>query len=83
MIVDYVLPKPPSAGGYSLHRIVEGLTGGARPLFADMGDRLLVRSAVPINGVETLPVQNCRRYGGIPVARLGRKNARQQLLPDG
>ncbi len=57
MIVDYVLPKPASAGGYSLHRIVEGLTGGARPLFADMGDRLLVRSAVPINGVETLPVR--------------------------
>jgi len=57
MIVDYVLPKPPSAGGYSLHRIVEGLTGGARPLFVDMGDRLLVRSAAPIDGVETLSVR--------------------------
>lgn len=57
MIVDYVLPKPQSAGGYSLHRIVEGLTGGARPLFADMGDRLLVRSAAPIKGVATVPVR--------------------------
>ena len=57
MIVDYVLPKPPSAGGYALHRIVEGLTSGARPLFADMGDRLLVRSVAPISGMNAAPVR--------------------------
>lgn len=58
MIVDYVLPKPPTAGGYALHRMIEGLTNGAAPLFTDMGDRLLVRSAAPIAGLTAQPLKD-------------------------
>ena len=56
MIADYVLPKPHSTSGYAVHRMVEGLTVGARPLFTDMGDRLWVRSGAPITGTQVLPV---------------------------
>lgn len=44
-MTDYVLPKPPAMRGYALHRIAEGLTDGARPLFTDFGDHMVVRTA--------------------------------------
>jgi len=43
-MIDYVVPKPPTAQGYALHRIAEGLTGGARPLYTDFGDHMVLRS---------------------------------------
>ena len=40
---DHVIRKPPGVGAYETHRMLEGLTGGGRPQFVDMGDRLIVR----------------------------------------
>jgi hypothetical protein len=48
MLLDHVIPKPPTLKGYDLHRLVQGLTEGESPLFADMGDSLLVRTEKPI-----------------------------------
>ena len=48
MLRDHTIPKPPSLDGYGLHRLVQGLTGGDSPLFVDMGDRVVVRTAKPI-----------------------------------
>lgn len=48
MLLDHVIPKPPSLKGYDLHRLVQGLTDGGSPLFADMGDNLIVRTEKPI-----------------------------------
>lgn len=45
---DYVIPKPASTRGYALHRMAEGLTGGARPLFTDFGDHMVLRTDKPI-----------------------------------
>lgn len=53
---EYVLTKPPSARGYSLHRMVAGLTNGAPALFADRGDHLVVRTAKQIDA-ELRPVR--------------------------
>ena len=44
MLLDHVVPKPPTIKGYKLHQLVQGLTGGDSPLFVDMGDRLVVRT---------------------------------------
>ena len=57
MMQDYVLPKPSSAAGYSLHRTTAGLALGEKALFRDCGDRLLIRTAAPI-GNEATPVEN-------------------------
>ena len=51
-MTDYVLPKPPAMRGYALHRIAEGLTDGARPLFTDFGDHMVVRTAKPLQAPE-------------------------------
>jgi hypothetical protein len=48
MLLDHVIPKPPSIKGYALHRVVQGLTDGESPLFADMGDNLIVRTEKPV-----------------------------------
>lgn len=48
MLLDHIIPKPPTLRGYELHRLVQGLTDGESPLFADMGDTLIVRTAKPI-----------------------------------
>lgn len=48
MLLDHVIPKPPTLNGYNLHRLVQGLTEGESPLFADMGDNLIVRTEKPI-----------------------------------
>jgi len=42
--MDTVIEKPAKVAGYVLHQLVEQMTGGGRPLFADQGDRLLVRT---------------------------------------
>lgn len=55
-MIDYVVPKPPTAQGYALHRIAEGLTGGARPLFTDFGDHMVLRSGTPIEA-EPRPIR--------------------------
>lgn len=56
---EYVLAKPPSTGGYSLHRIVAGLTDGAPALFADRGDHLVVRTSKHI-GADQRPVREVK-----------------------
>ena len=43
MLLDHVIPKPPTLKSYQLHQLVQGLTDGESPLFADMGDTLIVR----------------------------------------
>lgn len=45
---DTVISKPSEVGGYNNHHLVEALTNGARPLFVDQGDKLVVRTATPI-----------------------------------
>jgi hypothetical protein len=54
-LLDHVIPKPPSLRGYELHRLVQGLTDGESPLFADMGDNLIVRTEKPITDIGTPP----------------------------
>lgn len=44
MLLDNTIPKPTTIGTYENHQMMEGLTGGGRPLFLDMGDHLIVRS---------------------------------------
>ena len=51
-MTDYVLPKPPAVQAYALHRIAEGLTDGARPLFTDCGDHMVVRTNTPLQAPE-------------------------------
>lgn len=51
-VADYVVPKPATARGYALHRMAEGLTGGARPLFADFGDHMVLRTESPIEATQ-------------------------------
>jgi hypothetical protein len=48
MLLDHVIPKPPTLKGYQLHQLVQGLTDGEGPLFADMGDKLIIRTEKPI-----------------------------------
>lgn len=48
MLHDHVIPKPPTLRGYALHRMTQGLTDGDSPLFTDMGDSLIVRTAKPL-----------------------------------
>ena len=55
MLLDHVIPKPPSLKGYELHQLVQGLTDGESPLFADMGDNLIVRTERPITDKGTPP----------------------------
>lgn len=55
MLHDHIIPKPPSLRGYDLHRLVQGLTDGGSPLFADMGDNLIVRTEKPITNKGTAP----------------------------
>jgi hypothetical protein len=55
MLLDHVIPKPPSLSCYDLHRLVQGLTDGASPLFADLGDNLIIRTEKPITDKGTPP----------------------------
>lgn len=43
-MLDHVIPKPVRVAGYTLHQLAEAVTGGARPLFVDRGDHLVVRT---------------------------------------
>lgn len=45
---DHLVPAPPGLDLYACHQLIEGLTGGARPLFALTGDGLLIRTEAPI-----------------------------------
>ncbi len=47
-MLDHAIAKPPSLQGYALHRLVEALAPGGRVLFADCGDHIIVRSAIPV-----------------------------------
>jgi hypothetical protein len=55
MLLDHIIPKPPSLRGYDLHRLVQGLTDGASPLFVDMGENLIVRTENSITDKGTRP----------------------------
>jgi len=43
-MMDHTIPKPAQTAGYPLHRLVAELLDGAPALFADQGDRLIVRT---------------------------------------
>lgn len=43
-MLDHVIPKPSRVAGYMLHQLAEAVTDGARPLFVDRGDHLVVRT---------------------------------------
>ena len=60
MLLDHVIPKPPTLKGYDLHRLVQSLTEGDSPLFVDMGDKLIVRTKKPITdeGAPPRPVRS-------------------------
>jgi len=47
--MDFVMQKPPTMRGYSLHRIAAGLADGEKVLFADCGDHLLLRTRKPLD----------------------------------
>lgn len=57
-MIDYIVPKPASLGGYPLHRMAEGLTQGGRPLYTDFGDHLVLRCAHPIAAATARPVRS-------------------------
>lgn len=44
MFKEYEITKPTPVRGYQLHALVQTLTNGASPLFADRGDRIIVRT---------------------------------------
>ena len=44
MLRDHVITKPEQIGSYALHQLVEDLTSGGRPLFADTGTHLIIRT---------------------------------------
>ncbi|MGZ8257019.1 MAG: type I-E CRISPR-associated protein Cas6/Cse3/CasE [Gallionella sp.] len=46
--MDFVVPKPATLQGYALHRIAAELADGAKILFADGGDHLLLRTDKPL-----------------------------------
>jgi len=46
--MDFVMPKPATLRGYALHRIAAELADGAKVLFADSGDYLLLRTDKPL-----------------------------------
>lgn len=46
--MDYTITKPPMVGGYSTHRMVAGLVGGAAALHVDEGAKLTVRTDAPL-----------------------------------
>src|SRR4051812_19213797 len=50
---DTVVSKPPAMGGYSVHRVVEALTDGGKPLFVDRGDHFVIRAAKALSETAT------------------------------
>ncbi len=44
-MLDHIIPKPPTIKPYQAHQMVQGLADGNPVLFADKGDRLLVRTS--------------------------------------
>lgn len=52
-MLDHVIPKPARVAGYMLHQLAEAVTDGARPLFVDRGDHLVVRTDKPITANPT------------------------------
>jgi len=59
-MLDHVIPKPARVAGYMLHQLAEAMTDGARPLFVDRGDHLVVRTdkAITPNPTPTRAAQN-------------------------
>lgn len=55
MLLDHVILKPASIKGYDLHRLVQGLTSGENSLFADLGDKLVVRTEQALTEEGTPP----------------------------
>ena len=55
MLLDHVISKPKTIGGYGLHQLVQGLTDGESPLFVDMGDKFIVRTVKTITETGTPP----------------------------
>lgn len=59
--MDYTITKPPMVEGYSTHRIVAGLLGGAPALYVDGGKDLTIRTdvAVPSGHVLGFSLRAC------------------------
>jgi CRISPR-associated protein Cas6/Cse3/CasE subtype I-E len=53
MLRDFTIPKPPKTLGYALHRLVSGLADGVPALYADLGDRVLVRTEAALDAEST------------------------------
>ena len=53
--MDYTISKPPSARGYTAHRMVTGLLQGAPAQFVDRGDHMLIRTDGSVSGAEVKP----------------------------
>lgn len=75
MLHDHVIPKPAGIGSYASHQLLEELTNGQRPLFADLGNYLVVRTEAALSdGGKTLPeVQEGDILGFELVASCGTK----------
>lgn len=56
---EFTVKKPPTLGGYPIHRAVAALAQGAPHLWRDNGDTLTIRTAAPIDaeGAELPQVQ--------------------------
>lgn len=50
MFKEYEIAKPAPVQGYQLHALVQALTNAASPLFADRGDKIIIRSDLPLAG---------------------------------
>ena len=48
MVLDHVIPKPPTVTPYQAHQMIKGLTGEAGSLFADNGVEIVIRTEKPI-----------------------------------
>lgn len=75
MLRDHIIPKPASIGVYECHQLIEELTGGARPLFADLGDSVVIRSDADLteNGAPVRDVSNGDVIGFELVSSCGTK----------
>ena len=48
MLLDHKISKPASLSAYQLHQLVQGLTDGESPPFADHGDHVIIRTEKPV-----------------------------------
>ena len=76
MLRDHIITKPEQIGPYASHQLVEELTDGGRPLFADTGGQLIIRSKSDLtaNGILVRDVSDGDILGFELVASCGTKS---------